>query len=137
MKLLSILTFAAAVSAIKCGRNVYSEKQVKDADAAACNHVQGHTRAGKYPHVYKNHERFTFKGLKGPFFEFPLLNSGIYKRGSPGPDPLLSLRNVRGLVRLLILVLREAASLPAPALPDCSDARFQTTTRLNVTVSTW
>ncbi|EGE06738.1 ribonuclease Th1 [Trichophyton equinum CBS 127.97] len=89
MKLLSILTFAAAVSAIKCGRNVYSEKQVKDADAAACNHVQGHTRAGKYPHVYKNHEGFTFNGLKGPFFEFPLLNSGIYKRGSPGPDRVI------------------------------------------------
>ncbi|GBF66940.1 extracellular guanyl-specific ribonuclease [Trichophyton mentagrophytes] len=92
MKLLSILTFAAAVSAIKCGRNVYSEKQVKDADAAACKHVQGRTHAGKYPHLYKNYERFKFKGYKGPFFEFPLLKNRIYGGGSPGPDRVIITR---------------------------------------------
>ncbi|EFE40897.1 hypothetical protein TRV_04362 [Trichophyton verrucosum HKI 0517] len=72
MKLLSILTFAVAVSAIKCGKTTYTEEQVKLADEAACKHVQEHTKAGKYPHVYKNHEKFKFKGLGGPFYEFPL-----------------------------------------------------------------
>ncbi|KDB24429.1 hypothetical protein H109_03718 [Trichophyton interdigitale MR816] len=89
MKLLSILTFAAAVSAIKCGRNVYSEKQVKDADAAACNHVKSGTHVRRYPHLYKNHEGFFFKGFKGPFYEYPLVKHGIYKGGPPGPDRVI------------------------------------------------
>ncbi|DAA76343.1 TPA_exp: Uncharacterized protein A8136_1015 [Trichophyton benhamiae CBS 112371] len=88
MKLLSILTFAVAVSAIKCGKTVYTEEQVKAADESACKHVQDHTKAGNYPHVYKNYEKFKFKGLGGPFYEFPLKTTP-YKGGSPGPDRVI------------------------------------------------
>lgn len=81
MKLFTILTFVAAASAIQCGSNMYSDEQVKAADAAVCTHVKAHTQVGKYPHQYNNYEKFQIRGLKGPFYEFPLLKSGIYKGG--------------------------------------------------------
>ncbi|EZF21996.1 hypothetical protein H112_05152 [Trichophyton rubrum D6] len=89
MKLFTILTFVAAASAIQCGSNMYSDEQVKAADAAVCTHVKAHTQVGKYPHQYNNYEKFQIRGLKGPFYEFPLLKSGIYKGGVPGPDRVI------------------------------------------------
>jgi hypothetical protein len=93
----ALLALAATVSAAPslhrraeatCGSNHYTAAQVKEAVDAACQHFQDGTQVGSndYPHRYNNYEGFEFKGLAGPFQEFPILSSGEYTGGSPGAD---------------------------------------------------
>ncbi|KAK1243286.1 hypothetical protein MKX07_003914 [Trichoderma sp. CBMAI-0711] len=100
MQFFSLLSLVAFVSAAPlaelaasdeatCGTVYYSSEAVSSASAAACEYVQtGETAGGStYPHRYKNYEGFYFKGLEGPFYEFPILSSGeTYDGGRPGPD---------------------------------------------------
>ncbi|KAI6782749.1 uncharacterized protein J7T54_000892 [Emericellopsis cladophorae] len=93
-----LLALAATVStapadlerraAATCGSQYYSAAQVNAASVAACNHFRRGSMAGSssYPHRYNNYEGFNFQGLDGPYQEFPILPSGIYTGGSPGPD---------------------------------------------------
>lgn len=67
-----------------CGSVHYSSSAVSSAASASCNYVKDHDTAGSstYPHQYKNYEGFEFKGLSGPFYEFPILKSGsVYSGG--------------------------------------------------------
>ncbi|CAI6090156.1 hypothetical protein V2G26_006352 [Clonostachys chloroleuca] len=95
--LAALLSLAVAVSAAPhtrageaatCGSNNYSASQVSAAADAACQYYQDGTTAGSssYPHRYNNYEGFEFKGLSGPFQEFPIKTSGVYTGGSPGAD---------------------------------------------------
>ncbi|EGD97271.1 extracellular guanyl-specific ribonuclease [Trichophyton mentagrophytes] len=98
MKFLALLSLVAATTAAPaaleargattCGSTYYSASQVTAASNAACDYVQSGTTAGgsTYPHEYHNYEGFYFKGLSGPFYEFPLRTSGVYSGGSPGAD---------------------------------------------------
>lgn len=74
-----------------CGSVHYSSGQVTDASEAACKYVKNGGTAGgsSYPHQYKNYEDFEFKGLSGPFYEFPIKSSGVYTGGlsTPSLDP--------------------------------------------------
>ncbi|KAK2871993.1 hypothetical protein FQN49_002649 [Arthroderma sp. PD_2] len=98
MKFLSLFSLVAVATAAPatlqargattCGSTNYSADQVSAANNAACNYVMNGGTAGgsSYPHEYHNYEGFEFKGLGGPFFEFPILTSGVYTGGSPGAD---------------------------------------------------
>ncbi|KAL7809066.1 guanyl-specific ribonuclease Th1 [Trichoderma gracile] len=100
MKVFSVLSLVAFVSAAPlaelakrdeatCGTVHYSSEDVASVSEAACSYVQtGETAGGStYPHEYRNYEDFYFKGLEGPFYEFPILSSGkTYDGGPPGPD---------------------------------------------------
>jgi hypothetical protein len=71
---------AAAV----CGSVSYTATQTNQASVAACNYVRAGDTAGSstYPHRYNNYEGFDFKGLSGPFYEFPIMSSGsVYSGG--------------------------------------------------------
>lgn len=68
-----------------CGSVHYSSDAVNQAAQASCKLVKDHDTAGSssYPHQYKNYEGFEFKGLNGPFYEFPILKSGsVYNGGT-------------------------------------------------------
>jgi hypothetical protein len=90
--LLSVFAACAAAApteldrrgAATCGSVSYSASQVSAASSAACDYVQSGDTAGSstYPHQYRNYEGFEFKGLDGPFYEFPILSSGrVYTGG--------------------------------------------------------
>lgn len=66
-----------------CGNAFYSSSQIAAAADAACEHFQDGTQAGSssYPHTYNNWEEFDFKGLPGPFQEFPVVSGGVYTGG--------------------------------------------------------
>lgn len=66
-----------------CGSVEYTASQVSAAMDAACEHFQDGTEAGSYPHTYNNYEGFDFKGLDGPFQEFPIMEDGdVYTGGT-------------------------------------------------------
>ncbi|KAG6000515.1 hypothetical protein E4U21_005397 [Claviceps maximensis] len=91
--LLALVAIVAAVSeSATCGPKQYSSAAVDAAINAACPRVKKGTAVGNnmYPHQYKNFEKFGFKGLSGPFFEFPLMANGqVYDGGNPGPDRVI------------------------------------------------
>ncbi|KAF3808976.1 Guanyl-specific ribonuclease F1 [Colletotrichum gloeosporioides] len=66
---------------ISCGQTEYTLTEVRSAADAACQHVEDDTTAGSssYPHTYRNQEGFDFNGVEGPFVEFPMKTSGVYK----------------------------------------------------------
>lgn len=68
---------------ISCGQTEYTLTEVRSAADAACQHVEDGTTAGSssYPHTYRNQEGFDFNGVEGPFVEFPMKTSGVYKGG--------------------------------------------------------
>lgn len=71
-------------AAATCGSTSYSAGAVDAASSASCQHVRNGDKAGSstYPHKYNNYEGFNFKGLSGPFYEFPILSSGkVYTGG--------------------------------------------------------
>ncbi|ORY15313.1 guanyl-specific ribonuclease F1 [Clohesyomyces aquaticus] len=76
--------------ATTCGSNCYTSAQITAAKNAAVNYVkQGSTAGGStYPHVYNNYEGFNFP-VSGPYYEFPLKESGTYTGGSPGADRVI------------------------------------------------
>ncbi|KAF2264849.1 guanyl-specific ribonuclease F1 [Lojkania enalia] len=75
---------------ITCGSTTYTSSQVTGARNSGYNYVkQGGTAGGSsYPHTYNNYEGFDFL-VSGPYYEFPLLKSGAYTGGSPGPDRVI------------------------------------------------
>ncbi|KAH0424580.1 guanyl-specific ribonuclease f1 [Colletotrichum camelliae] len=76
---------------ISCGQTEYTLTEVRSAADAACQHVEDGTMAGSssYPHTYRNQEGFDFNGVEGPFVEFPMKTSGVYKGGKPGADRVI------------------------------------------------
>ncbi|KAF9880882.1 guanyl-specific ribonuclease f1 [Colletotrichum karsti] len=76
---------------ILCGQTEYSLTEVQSAADAACQHVEDGTTAGSssYPHTYRNQEGFDFNGVEGPFVEFPMKTTGVYKGGKPGADRVI------------------------------------------------
>ncbi|KIW08628.1 uncharacterized protein PV09_00584 [Verruconis gallopava] len=83
------LKVVARQSSTTCGSTSYSASDVLAAADAACQYVQDGTTAGgsKYPERYNDYEGFTFDGVDGPYYEFPILSDGeIYDGGSPGAD---------------------------------------------------
>ncbi|KAL7944158.1 guanyl-specific ribonuclease Th1 [Trichoderma barbatum] len=95
--LLSLIAFASAApldeltkrDTATCGKVYYDSSAVSAASNASCSYVQAGSTAGgsTYPHKYNNYEKFRFKGLPKPFYEFPILSSGnTYIGGPPGPD---------------------------------------------------
>ena len=84
-----------------CGDVTYTAEQVSEAMEAACTHFQEGTDVNDYPHTwvplnppsyrplqvtdllssYNNYEGFEFKGLDGPFQEFPMVSDGVYDGG--------------------------------------------------------
>ncbi|KAF5507632.1 Extracellular guanyl-specific ribonuclease [Colletotrichum aenigma] len=76
---------------ISCGQTEYTLTEVRSAADAACQHVEDGTTAGSssYPHTYRNQEGFDFNGVEGPFVEFPMKTSGVYKGGKPGADRVI------------------------------------------------
>ncbi|OHE98282.1 ribonuclease [Colletotrichum orchidophilum] len=94
-----VTLFALAVSAAPveiqkrsttCGHNIYTTAQVDAASKAACAHIRAGTVVGiaRYPHQYKNYERFIMS-FKGPYYEFPIKARGVYTGGPPGADRVL------------------------------------------------
>ncbi|POR36396.1 Guanyl-specific ribonuclease Th1 [Tolypocladium paradoxum] len=92
LSLVAVVSAAPAdlqIRSTTCGSIYYSDSAVNAASSAACNYVRtgGHAGSSTYPHQYRNYEGFYFKGLSGPFYEFPIMSSGkVYTGGSPGPD---------------------------------------------------
>jgi hypothetical protein len=90
----AVLAFVAATSAAPtlerryeeatCGSAYWSADEVAEAADAACQHFQDGTQVGSndYPHRYNNYEGFDFKGLAGPFQEFPIVSGGAYTGGA-------------------------------------------------------
>ncbi|KAK5989261.1 Guanyl-specific ribonuclease Th1 [Cladobotryum mycophilum] len=102
MKFLSIISLVALASAAPaelfkrdsatCGKVTYNDAAIQAAASSSCEHVQNGDTAGSstYPHQYKNFEGFKFKGIAGPYFEFPIMSSGKeYTGGSPGADRVI------------------------------------------------
>lgn len=94
--LLAALSLSARVLAqdpvVTCGRAEYTYEQIDEAAEAACDHVKDKTTAGsnKYPHSYRNFEKFEFDGVKGPYYNFPMMPNGrIYTSGAPGTDRVI------------------------------------------------
>ena len=69
--------------ATTCGKKSYSTTQITAAANAACNYVREGTTAGSsdYPHEYHDREGFSFHGVSGPYYEFPLKSGGVYSGG--------------------------------------------------------
>jgi hypothetical protein len=66
-----------------CGPNYYTAEQIQTTVNTACYYVtQGLTADGsRYPESYDDSEGFTFDGVDGPYYEFPILESGVYDGG--------------------------------------------------------
>lgn len=103
MKFLSLLALVAFASAAPtsepandlverfsggCGvkqASFYGDAQVSAAAQKACTLFKAKQTVGsnKYPHTFKNGEKFKFNGVKGPYQEFPIINTGaLYSGGT-------------------------------------------------------
>ncbi|KAL6702362.1 hypothetical protein ACN47E_003553 [Coniothyrium glycines] len=73
-----------------CNGVTYSSAEVSLCETTSCSLASaGNTRTSsggsRYPHTYNNYEGFTFKGLTGPFWEYPLITgTSSWNGGSPG-----------------------------------------------------
>ncbi|KAK8117752.1 uncharacterized protein PG998_006033 [Apiospora kogelbergensis] len=77
--------------AYTCGSNCYQQKDIDQAVKTGYGlHQQAQTLgSGKYPHQYKNFEKFDFPSA-APWYEFPILSSAkVYTGGSPGADRVI------------------------------------------------
>jgi ribonuclease len=84
VSLLPLLTAALPAPQTTCGTNKYTAAQISAAQKAACNYVSEGSTAGssKYPESYQDREGFTFAGVDGPYYEFPILKNGkVYTGG--------------------------------------------------------
>ncbi|QDS69368.1 hypothetical protein FKW77_004329 [Venturia effusa] len=92
ISLSALLATALPAPQTTCGTQKYTAAQITAAKNAACNYVRQGTTAGssKYPESYQDREGFTFHGVDGPYYEFPILSSGkVYSGGSPGADRII------------------------------------------------
>jgi hypothetical protein len=84
ISLLASLALAIPTPQATCGSEQYSASEIIAAQNAACSYVSSSTTAGSstYPHTYRDEEGFTFAGVSGPYYEFPILASGkVYTGG--------------------------------------------------------
>jgi hypothetical protein len=86
LSILLPLVFAlpAPQGSVSCGKDKYTAAEITAAQNAACNYVQSGSTAGSstYPHTYRDDEGFTFDGVDGPYYEFPILESHkVYSGG--------------------------------------------------------
>jgi hypothetical protein len=72
--------------AVMCGKARYNKFDVTNALTAGCYYWKKNQRVGDFPKVFANAEKFDFGDTKGPFYEFPLIDSAAYISGPPGPD---------------------------------------------------
>lgn len=71
-------------STIFCGKADYTPSELRAASLRACDLVLAGSTAGSssYPHEYRNLEDFAFDDIPGPYYEFPILDSGkVYSGG--------------------------------------------------------
>jgi hypothetical protein len=74
---------------VVCGLKQYTATTIYAAAEAACKLLRSGSSVGSstYPHRYNDREGFTFAGVAGPYYEFPLLSNGkIYRGGLLGPN---------------------------------------------------
>ncbi|KAG6232061.1 hypothetical protein E4U26_006038 [Claviceps purpurea] len=91
LALIAVVAASGSESA-SCGAAQYSSDAIARAANASCSRVKKGTAIGanSYPHVYRNSEKIDLKGLRGPFYEWPILSNGrIYDGGNPGPDRVI------------------------------------------------
>jgi hypothetical protein len=84
ISLLPLFTAALPAPQTTCGIDKYTAAQISAVQKAACNYVSRGSTAGssKYPESYEDREGFTFAGVDGPYYEFPILKSGkVYTGG--------------------------------------------------------
>jgi hypothetical protein len=87
---LPLLAFALPAPQMTCGSDQYSAAEISAAQDAACNYISEGSIAGssKYPESYQDREGFTFAGVDGPYYEFPILKSGkVYNGGKSTCEP--------------------------------------------------
>jgi hypothetical protein len=80
----AVLALPRPQDSVSCGKDKYTAAEITAAKNAACKYVQSGTEAGSstYPHTYRDDEKFTFAGVTGPYYEFPILTSGkVYSGG--------------------------------------------------------
>jgi ribonuclease len=89
------LTTPLAQSDVQCGSDDYSPQAISDSAKAACDYVTSGTTAGRstYPHQYNDREGFSFSGVPGPYYEFPIMADGkIYDGGKSLVSDYLAFR---------------------------------------------
>ncbi|KAK2609084.1 hypothetical protein QQS21_002311 [Conoideocrella luteorostrata] len=93
-----VAVVTAASNTATCGNTVYKSDALDKAADASCSMVKKGTSVGtnRYPHQYKNLEKFKLSGLTGPFYEFPILSNGqVYSGGSPGADRIITTQDCK------------------------------------------
>jgi hypothetical protein len=80
----------APQSDVQCGRDDYTSDEIQAAADAACQYLQEGTTAGgsKYPEHYNDYEGFSFGGVSGPYYEFPIMANGNIYSGGKSSFPL-------------------------------------------------
>ena len=88
--LLPTISFALVLprqsSGATCGSDVYSNRAISSAQSSGCSHLDSGTTVGSgdYPHEYHDYEGFDFP-VSGPWYEYPILESGKVFDGSTSP----------------------------------------------------
>ena len=78
---LAILSLVAvAVADTTCGKNVYTDAEVKTAQDTASSYEKEGSDVDSYPHQYNNYEGFKFP-IPGPWYEFPIVGADAYDGG--------------------------------------------------------
>ncbi|KAF2666975.1 Ribonuclease/ribotoxin [Microthyrium microscopicum] len=74
-----------------CGRKKYIEYDVSNAIIGGCFYKNKTQTVNKseFPKAFPNQQGFNFGDVKGPYWEFPLIDSGGYIGGPPGPDRIV------------------------------------------------
>ncbi|TID18769.1 putative extracellular guanyl-specific ribonuclease T1 [Venturia nashicola] len=73
--------------AVTCGKSRFNQFDVSNALSTGCYWFKKNSTISgtEFPKVFDNSKgRFDFGKLKGPFFEFPLIDSAAYVSGPPG-----------------------------------------------------
>jgi hypothetical protein len=69
--------------AVTCGRKRFNEYDVSNALTQGCYYWKKNQKVAgtEFPKSFANTQRFDFGDIKGPFFEFPLINDAAYVSG--------------------------------------------------------
>lgn len=69
-----------------------SSANIDAAAEQALDHLNAGTQVGSnnYPHQFNNREGFVFNpGCRAPYYEFPVVENGVYTGGDPGCDRVI------------------------------------------------
>jgi hypothetical protein len=71
---------------VTCGKTRFNEYDVSNALNTGCYYWKKNQKiAGtEFPKLFPNTGRFDFGDIKGPFYEFPLIDSAAYVSGMSG-----------------------------------------------------